>query len=483
MVIMMIGAALAAGAQAWVMLLFGRALMGVAAAGILNIVKVVLADKVSLKENAKNNTVFSLVGGVSFGVGPVIGGYLTSASWRWCFILNIPIAALAMVTIFILLRKDLVGPAPSDHQGRVARFRSRMLTVDFGGIFLFISGVTLVILGTTWGGATYPWKSTAVVVPIALGGVLFLLSFFWEFLMEPGNLLSKIVPRQEPMVPLRLFRRRDMGLLAWVSFSTGAAMYSIFYFVGIYFTVVKGYSADKAGIQLLYYLPGIGVGVYLAMYLCNVWPKQTWYPIFFGSLLETVGFAVLAWALHTERVPVIGGMMGLAGAGTGLRLMPETLHVTGVWPNQIAKAMSVIDFCVPFGGTIALAMMGSVFNNKLIGQNPGGGNIHLNTHNQGSLDAINRLPAAAQEAFREKANHAVVLSFVAVIPIVALAVFASLFLGNVRISKNQKRTDTGHLDTSEAVEKRPFLWALIQVSFLDAKSSYTLEKLLIPESI
>lgn len=92
-------------------------------------------------------------------------------------------------------------------------------------------------------------------------------------------------------------------------------MYSIFYFVGVYFTVVKGYPADQAGIQLLYYLPGVGVGVYLAMFFCNVWPKQTWSPLMGGSILETVGFAVLAWALHTGRVSVIGGMMGLAGTG------------------------------------------------------------------------------------------------------------------------------------------------------------------------
>ena len=92
-------------------------------------------------------------------------------------------------------------------------------------------------------------------------------------------------------------------------------MYSIFYFVGIYFTVVKGYEASKAGIQLLYYLPGIGVGAYLAMFTVNVWPKQTWPSLFLGSVLETAGFSVLAWALHTGRVPVIAGMMGLAGAG------------------------------------------------------------------------------------------------------------------------------------------------------------------------
>ena len=219
MLIMMVGAALAAGAQAWVMLLFGRALMGVAAAGILNIIKIILADKVSLADNARNNTVFALVGGISFGIGPVIGGYLTSASWRWCFILNVPVAAIAMVTIFVLLRKELVGPSNSEGQ---TSFTSKLATVDYGGLVLFVAGVTLLILGTTWGGSTYSWKSAAVIVPITIGGVLFLGFFLYEYLMEPGRVISNLFPTQQPMIPFRLFQKRDLSLLAWISFSTGS---------------------------------------------------------------------------------------------------------------------------------------------------------------------------------------------------------------------------------------------------------------------
>lgn len=464
MVLMMIGAGLAGGAQAWVMLLFGRAIMGVAAAGILNIIKIILADNVSLADNAKNNTVFALVGGISYGVGPVIGGYLTSASWRWCFILNVPVALLSMFTIFILLRHELVGPAPSKSSTRMGTFFSRVKTIDLGGLVLFVSGVTLIILGTTWGGSTYAWKSVEVIVPIVLGGFLFAAFFIYEYLLEPGKVLNRIFPTQEPMIPVKLFHKRDVPLQAWIAFSSGAAMYSIFYFVGIYFTVVKGYEASKAGIQLLYYLPGIGVGTYLAMFSCNVFPRKTWPPLFLGSVLETVGFAVLAWALHTERVPVIAGMMALAGAGTGLRMMPNTLHVAGIWPNQIARAMSVIDFCLPFGGTIAIAMMGAVFNNKLVGAIPGGKNVKINQHDANSLNSIDTLPGPILAQFRHTANKAIVLAYVAVIPIIALAIVACLFLGNVNITETRDRTDTGHLETKDAVETRPFLLAILGVS-------------------
>ena len=48
-------------------------------------------------------------------------------------------------------------------------------------------------------------------------------------------------------------------------------------------------------------------------------------------------------------------------------------------------------------------------------------------------------------------------------PFIALAIVASLLLGNVKITKMEKRSETGHLDTGDAVEKRPFVWALIKV--------------------
>lgn len=68
------------------MLLVGRALQGIGCSGIDILTKVILADKVSLEENANNNTLFTLIGGVGYGIGPVIGGYLTQISWRCTFI-------------------------------------------------------------------------------------------------------------------------------------------------------------------------------------------------------------------------------------------------------------------------------------------------------------------------------------------------------------------------------------------------------------
>jgi hypothetical protein len=81
-IVMMVGSALCTGAptHAFPVLLLGRGIQGMGCAGISVVVRIVLADKVSLEENAKNWTIFTFTAGMSYGIGPVIGGKETPES-------------------------------------------------------------------------------------------------------------------------------------------------------------------------------------------------------------------------------------------------------------------------------------------------------------------------------------------------------------------------------------------------------------------
>lgn len=87
--------------------------------------------------------------------------------------------------------------------------------------------------------------------------------------------------------------------------------------------MVKQYTPSDAGVQLLFYTPGIGAGALLSVVLCNVYPKKTFYPVLLGSVIEAVGVGVMAWALYSQHTASIFGMMALTGAGTGMRFMPS----------------------------------------------------------------------------------------------------------------------------------------------------------------
>lgn len=263
---LLLGSLVCALAKEYSLFLFGRSVQGIGFAGIATLTKIILSDKVSLKENSTNNTIFVLLNGVSYGAGPAIGGFLTQVDWRWCFWINIPMCVFAQITVYFFMRKELLGPQPQtriDNEGnKIIIERHSLLdklsVIDYGGTAIFLIGSCLFILALLWGGADHPWASPQVLVPLILGSLLIATFFYYEHLMEPGNRLAKIFPNQDAMVPWSLLRQRDIGVLSFLNFSTGMALFSAFYFVSVYFTIVEGYPPWKAGIQLLYYTPGLG---------------------------------------------------------------------------------------------------------------------------------------------------------------------------------------------------------------------------------
>lgn len=264
-IVMMVGSAICTGAptSSFSLLLLGRAIQGIGCSGVNISVRTILADRVSLAEFATNWTIFVLISGVSFGIGPLIGGYLSQTSWRWCFGINLPIAFASIFLVAFLLRKDLVGPqslpelCETEASSTRGRFLARLATIDFGGQMLFLWGLGLLLLALTWGGSTYSWSSAAVLAPLVIGAVLAIAWIVYERSMSPGQTMSRVFPRQRAMMPWDVLSQRDNLLVFLINFGGGMAMFAVMYFSDLYFTLVDGKSSSEAGLALLYYMPGL----------------------------------------------------------------------------------------------------------------------------------------------------------------------------------------------------------------------------------
>ena len=440
-IIMLTGSAICTGASvsSFGVLLLGRALQGVGAAGVNMAIRTILADRVSLAEYALNWTFFTLVSGVSFSCGPVIGGYLTRVSWRWCFGINLPVGVASVLAVFFLLRGELLGPQSlrqteghdmATHRGR---FLARLTSVDYGGQALFLWGLGLLILALTWGGGTYPWNSPAVLVPLVAGGLLSVGWIVYERSMSAGSrgMISGIFPAQTPMIPWEILSQRDIGLLFFINFTTGIAAFAVMYFLVLYFVLVEGRSSSEAGTALLFYIPGAGgmftcttrpygraqlilwpcackpciAGGLMAMFSSNVWPRQTLPPLLLGSVTSAVGMTVLAWAVHIRSTTLVYGMMALVGHGVLVRMNPASLHGLAFFPTMTAQISCLAAFALPFGGLVGLSIMSTVFTNK-----------------------------SGQE--QQYASDGIAWAFIAVAPFMWLCVIATALLGNVWIAKD-----------------------------------------------
>ena len=470
-IFMLVGSALCTGAPttAFPVLLLGRGFQGLAAAGINVVVRTILADRVSLAENARNWSVFALTGGISYALGPVIGGYLTSADWRWCFAINLPIGVVAIGIVFLVLRKELLGPQPipeldeTSETGRREKLAARLQTVDVGGQLLFLFGFGLIVLGLTWGGATYPWDSAAVLVPLIVGVILTVAFCFWEHSMAPGNVLSEKWPWQRPMIPWKILTHKDICLLFFTETTSGMALYAILYFTNIYFISVEGYSSDKAGVQLLYFTPGIGGGVIASSLLCNRWPRMTWPPIFFGTLVEAAGVGMMAYAMWTENTSTVYGMMALTGVGVGLRFMAAPLHGVGLFRKNRASVIGLLAVCVPLGGSLGLTIMSTVFNNT----------SGLDS-DATDFSEIQNQPDSLRDAAIENAKMGCVWAFVSITPLLVLSFFCSMLLGNIKLG--QGSTDEDDDGSNNIIFEGIYLLGLLRgKNMLDEESGMRLK--------
>jgi hypothetical protein len=170
------------------------------------------------------------------------------------------------------------------------------------------------------------------------------------------------------------------------------------------------------------------VGAYMSMFGTNVWPRQTNPILLLGSITSAVGITVLAFATYSENQPVIFGMMALVGTGVGLRLNTASIHALAYFPDLTAQITCLVAFAVPFGGTVVLTIMSTVFNNKT---NVAGGDP------------------------TENAKQGVKWAFVAVMPFMWLCVVICAFLGNVWIEKEGGHEVTTGMWMISLITRRP----------------------------
>ena len=226
------------------------------------------------------------------------------------------------------------------------------------------------------------------------------------------------------------------------------AMYAVFYFVDLYFTLVLQYGPGKSGTNIIYYLPGLGgmpillshirvaayvdltVGTYLAIFFLNFWPRRTFPPLFIGTLVEPLGMTLLAHALTVESEGLIFGMLALTGVGTGIRLMPGTLHGVAYHPNNIAPMVSLLLLASSLGGALGLTVMENIFNGHL-----SHAGFKFGSSNLVSLGTIAGLDDATKQMLVDTAKRAIVLAFYAITSFLWLGMVSMIGLGNVNIGK------------------------------------------------
>ncbi|MEU8549964.1 MFS transporter [Streptomyces roseoverticillatus] len=270
-------------------------------------------------------------------VGGVVGGVLTEyAGWRWVMFVNVPIGAglLAAAVIFV--------PAASGAPGGLRR-------LDLPGALTVTAGLTSVVHGTVES-ETHAWGAWQVWGPLAAG--LLLLAVFVAVEARVAH----------PLVPLAALRRRTAATANLLVLCMGAAAFSMWFLLSLYFQQVLGESALVAG---LCFLPGSAAVVAGAQIATRLIARTGPRPIILtGMTISTVG---LLWMSRIgtqadgDYVTDVLGPFVLATLGAGLSLMPVTAAATsGAAPHEAGLASGLVNTSRQMGGALGLAMLGTV---------------------------------------------------------------------------------------------------------------------------
>ncbi len=316
-------------------LIGARALMGIGAALIFPATLAILVNVFTEpKERAAAIGVWSAMVGVAVAIGPVTGGLLLEHFW-WgsIFMVNIPVVIIAIVLGAFLLpesRDPQVGP------------------MDYVGLVLSASGVGLliwaIIEAPTWG-----WTSPAILAAL-VGGIALLAVFV-------------IVERrlEHPLLDVGLFSNARFTA---ASLSVTTAFFALFGFIFLitqFLQLIQGYSPLEAGVRTLPFAIATGIMSPVAITLMHRFGSKAIVTI--GLLVMAVGF-VIAATVQVDT-PYFGRVlisMVTIAAGLGLASSPATESIMGALPPEKAGAGAAVnDTTREFGGTLGVAVVGSVF--------------------------------------------------------------------------------------------------------------------------
>ncbi|HYK95137.1 MAG TPA: MDR family MFS transporter [Candidatus Dormibacteraeota bacterium] len=338
-VLFLIGSALSGLSQEmWQLILF-RGIQGLGAGALFPISLAVIGDLFSPAERGKYQGLFGLVFGVSFIVGPLLGGFLTTTfSWHWIFYVNIPVGLVALFVIGRLLPN--IHHPPKDAR------------IDWLGVATLVLGLVPILIGFTQA-ETKAFSDINVWAWLAAGAAFLVIFVFVE-----GRVA-------QPIIPLHLFRNRtfsaSMVSIFFATFGFGAAII----FLPLYFQVVEGADATTSGLKLFPFLIGlIGSSIGSGFIVSRTGRYK---PIVVaGLVILTIGLALMTQLRYTTDDVVLWAWMFVAGLGVGPTFAVFTIIVqNSVDFHEMGTATSDLTLFRQIGTTIGIAMAFTLFRVNL----------------------------------------------------------------------------------------------------------------------
>jgi EmrB/QacA subfamily drug resistance transporter len=332
-----LGSVLCGVAQSPLMLILSRAAQGVGGAILFSTSLALLAQTFHGKERGVAFGVWGAITGVSTGLGPILGGAITSGiSWRGIFLVNLPIGVAALIVTRLKVDESRLS-----HASRP----------DWGGFATLTAGLVALVYGLIRAGEV-SWGDGGVIICFVAAAVLLVLFLVAELRAE------------RPMFDLTLFRVPTFsgGLVA--AFCMNGSLYAMFVYLVLYLQDDLGYSALATGVRFLLVTGASLISATIAGRLTTHMPIR--WLIGPGLALVGIGLLLMSGLDGTSSwTHLIVGFV-LAGVGSGLVNPPLASTAVGVvQPQRAGMASGVNTTFRQIGIAVGIAVYGSIFTTEI----------------------------------------------------------------------------------------------------------------------
>jgi EmrB/QacA subfamily drug resistance transporter len=317
-----------------------RAVQGIGAGVIMANGFTVIGDLFPPAVRGKYQGFVSAVYGLSSVIGPTLGGYITDRlSWHWVFFVNVPLG-LAVIALFIFFFPNF-------------RPDRRKHSIDYGGVVFLIFTVVPLMLALSWGGVEYKWGSVQIIGMFLFSAVSFIIFLFIER------------KSKEPMVPLDIFKNGIVAISSVMIFLTAVGMFGTIIFIPLFFQGVLGATATSSGTFVTPMMLGVVCGSAISGQLLSRAGGHYRIQGAVGLAIMSLGMWLLSrMTVDTTNTTAIVYMV-TAGFGLGITMPLYLLAVQNTVPyNILGAATSSTAFLRSIGGSVGLAVFGSVMNNR-----------------------------------------------------------------------------------------------------------------------
>lgn len=271
-------------------------------------------------------------------LGPVLGGLIVSnTSWRWIFIVNVPIGLVAL-----WLSRTYLVPTPGNGKYRF----------DLAGFALLAPGLALIVYGLSEVGVVGGFHGDSVWYSL-IAGVLLSIGF-----------VLRSTKALEPLIDLRLFRDRTFSFATVGIFLTGVTLYGTMFLLPLYYQIDRGDAAWKAGLMMA----PQGIGAALMMRLAGSLSDKHGprYVAAFGMALLALGtYFYTDLGAHTSYY-VLGLALFVRGIGLGFGMMPViAASYRNLTHEQVPKATSATNIVRQVGGSLGVAVFAVVLDTQI----------------------------------------------------------------------------------------------------------------------